>query len=66
MSCAERFRIRQYLRGSLWVLPLAGGVLGVLAGSGVLLLDKSGDAAAPSLGDRCRERRVRARRLRLN
>ena len=41
MSWARRFRIRQYLRGSLWVLPLAGGVLGVLAGSGVLLLDKS-------------------------
>ena len=41
MSWARRFRIRQYLRGSLWVLPLVGGVLGVLAGSGVLLLDKS-------------------------
>ena len=41
MSWARRFRIRQYLRGSLWVLPLAGGVLGVLAGSGVVLLDKS-------------------------
>ena len=41
MSWARRFRIRQYLRGSLWVLPLAGGVIGVLAGSGVVLLDKS-------------------------
>jgi uncharacterized membrane protein len=41
MSWARRFRIRQYIRGSLWVLPLAGGVLGVLAGSGMLLLDKS-------------------------
>lgn len=41
MSWARRFRIRQYVRGSLWVLPLAGGVLGVLAGSGMLLLDKS-------------------------
>jgi uncharacterized membrane protein len=41
MSWERRFRTGQYLRGSLWVLPLAGGVLGVLAGSGILLLDKS-------------------------
>ena len=41
MNWERRFRIGQYLRGSLWVLPLAGGVLGVLAGSGILLLDKS-------------------------
>jgi uncharacterized membrane protein len=41
MSWERRFRIGQYLRGSLWVLPLAGGVLGVLAGSGIQLLDKS-------------------------
>jgi uncharacterized membrane protein len=40
MSWARRFRTREYLRGSLWVLPLAGGVVGVLAGSGVLLIDK--------------------------
>lgn len=33
MSWALVFRIRQYLKGSLWVLPLLGGVLGaVLAG----------------------------------
>ncbi|HEX4672308.1 MAG TPA: DUF2254 family protein [Solirubrobacteraceae bacterium] len=41
MSWERRFRIGQYLRGSLWVLPLAGGVLGVLAGSGIQLLEKS-------------------------
>jgi uncharacterized membrane protein len=41
MSWERRFRIREYLRGSLWVLPLAGGVLGVLLGSGVVALDKS-------------------------
>ncbi len=41
MSWARRFRIQQYMRGSLWVLPLAGGVTGVLAGSGMLLIDKS-------------------------
>jgi uncharacterized membrane protein len=40
MSWARRFRAREYLRGSLWVLPLAGGLLGVLAGSGDLLLEK--------------------------
>ena len=27
---ARRFRIRQYLRGSLWVVPLIGGVMGSL------------------------------------
>jgi uncharacterized membrane protein len=33
MSWAVVFRIRQYLKGSLWVLPLLGGVVGaVLAG----------------------------------
>jgi uncharacterized membrane protein len=41
MSWARRFRTREYLRGSLWVLPLVGGVLGVLLGSGVAALDKS-------------------------
>ena len=28
VSWIKRFRIRQYLRGSLWVVPLIGGVLG--------------------------------------
>jgi uncharacterized membrane protein len=32
MTWATRFRVRQYLKGSLWVLPLAGGVAGVLLG----------------------------------
>src|SRR5437016_5364314 len=40
MSWARRFRTREYLRGSLWVLPLAGGVLGVLLGSGDLHVEK--------------------------
>jgi len=35
------FRLRQFVRGSLWVLPLAGGLLGVLLGSGVILADRS-------------------------
>jgi uncharacterized membrane protein len=30
MSWAVVFRIRQYLKGSLWVLPILGGTLGVL------------------------------------
>lgn len=41
MSWAGRFRLRQHLRGSLWVLPLAGGVTGVLLGLGDVLGDKA-------------------------
>jgi len=29
MSWATRFRIRQHLKGSLWVLPLLGGLAGI-------------------------------------
>jgi uncharacterized membrane protein len=38
---AKRFRLRQYLAGSLWVLPLLGGVLGALLGSADVLIDRS-------------------------
>ena len=41
MSWSTAFRLRQFARGSLWVLPLAGGLLGVLFGSGLILADKS-------------------------
>jgi uncharacterized membrane protein len=41
MSWYTAFRLRQFARGSLWLLPLVGGVLGVLAGSGVILADRS-------------------------
>jgi uncharacterized membrane protein len=41
MSWATSFRIRQYLRGSLWVLPLLGGVLGAILGGVDTVLDKS-------------------------
>jgi uncharacterized membrane protein len=41
VSWATRFRLREYLTGSLWVLPLFGGVLGVLLGSLDSLVDKS-------------------------
>jgi uncharacterized membrane protein len=33
MSWTTRFRMRQYLAGSLWVVPLVGAVLGVTVGS---------------------------------
>jgi uncharacterized membrane protein len=33
VSWTTRFRLRQYLAGSLWVLPLVGAVLGVVLGS---------------------------------
>ncbi len=41
MSWATRFSVRQYLAGSIWVLPLLGGVLGVLLGSVDVQVDKS-------------------------
>ena len=47
MSWARRFRLRQYVRGSLWVVPLAGGILGVALGAGDLIVEKS--ASFPNL-----------------
>jgi uncharacterized membrane protein len=41
MSWGTVFRLRQWARGSLWLLPLAGGVLGVLLGWGIVLGDQS-------------------------
>ena len=41
MSWATRFRLQQYVRGSLWVLPLLGGVLGVLLGEVDVLVERS-------------------------
>ena len=35
------FRLRQFVRGSLWLLPLVGGLLGVLLGAVVELADRS-------------------------
>jgi uncharacterized membrane protein len=32
MSWGRRFRIRQYLKGSIWVIPFLGGILGALLG----------------------------------
>jgi uncharacterized membrane protein len=37
VSWSLRFRLRQYLKGSLWVVPLLGGLVGWLAGSGLFL-----------------------------
>jgi uncharacterized membrane protein len=36
---AARFELRQYLKGSMWVLPLLGGLLGGILAHGALLLD---------------------------
>ncbi len=41
MSWSARFRARQWLRGSLWVLPLLGGLLGVALGVVDVQIDKS-------------------------
>jgi uncharacterized membrane protein len=41
MSWATRFRLRQYLTGSLWVVPLIGAVLGVVLGSVDVVVDRS-------------------------
>jgi uncharacterized membrane protein len=41
MSWGTVFRLRQWARGSLWLLPLAGGLLGVLLGWGIVLSDQS-------------------------
>jgi uncharacterized membrane protein len=41
MPWVRRFRIKQYLRGSLWVVPLAGGVFGSLLALVVGKIDAS-------------------------
>jgi uncharacterized membrane protein len=43
VTWAGRFRAREYVRGSLWVIPLAGSVLGGTLGSGVLETDRAVD-----------------------
>ncbi len=45
MSWGPMFRIRQTLKGSLWVLPLIGGVLGYLLS--VLSCSVQGAASVP-------------------
>jgi uncharacterized membrane protein len=39
MSWAARFELRQYLKGSLWVVPLVGGVVGGFLAQASLWLD---------------------------
>jgi uncharacterized membrane protein len=41
VSWSTAFRLRQFARGSLWLLPLAGGLLGALLSSGMILVDRS-------------------------
>jgi uncharacterized membrane protein len=41
VSWATRFQVRQYVTGSLWVLPLVGAVLGVVLGSVDVIVDRT-------------------------
>jgi uncharacterized membrane protein len=41
ISWSKRFRTREYLRGSLWFVPLLGAVTGAVLGSLEILLDKA-------------------------
>ena len=41
MNWSTAFRVREFVRGSLWVLPLAGGLLGVVLGSGLIGADET-------------------------
>src|ERR1700761_5590621 len=41
VNWATRFRLRQYLAGSLWVWPLLGAVLGVVIGQADVFVDRN-------------------------
>ena len=41
MTWSASFRLRQHLKGSLWLLPLLGGVLGAVLGDAGRLLDRA-------------------------
>ena len=43
MSWSTRFRIRQFIKASLWLVPLLGGLLGLLAGATGALADPDVD-----------------------
>jgi len=49
MTWSRRFRIRESVRGSLWLLPLAGAVLGALIGTGAAIVEDALDV--PSVGN---------------
>lgn len=40
MTWSTRFRLRQWLRSSLWVVPLAGALVGLLASAGSVAVDR--------------------------
>jgi uncharacterized membrane protein len=43
MTWSTHFRVREYVRGSLWIVPLLGALLGGLLGSDLLRLEKAVD-----------------------
>ncbi len=43
MLWSVSFRVRQYLKGSLWVIPLVGGLVGVLLSYSAAWIERSGD-----------------------
>src|ERR1700735_5120394 len=47
MSWRRVFRIRLYVRASLWVLPLAGAVIGAVLGSLDILIERSVHVSSP-------------------
>jgi hypothetical protein len=47
MTWATRFRIREYLRESLWVVPSLGAVIGVLGAAVLISIDSHPEGAIP-------------------
>lgn len=43
MTWSRRFRIRERIRGSLWIVPLLGAVLGTILGLAIAELDRHAD-----------------------
>ncbi|MFO7533958.1 MAG: hypothetical protein R6W93_15995, partial [Candidatus Limnocylindrales bacterium] len=46
MSWGIAFRVRQYIKSSLWLVPLVGGLIGLVLAELGLLLDAGGDIVA--------------------
>ena len=63
MSWARRFRIREYLRGSLWFVPLLGALIGAVLGS-LEVAYVEGSVDLPSGWTYCLQRRTRLAAMR--